>query len=185
MIVSYKDYAHKGELYMCYRLFCLAVLFFAVSSAADGGVLTLPEIEGWRCGDIVSARLEAFGKDYGYFERRVYRTREGLSFEAVLTCGAGPKFFNQPPAGVSGRDGETSYEIISVNGYKTSLEYDPTLGLAVSMNAFDEKYTLTLECGPFETSGDLIGRAETLMAEMEKTACRTPTDRPGADCFLR
>jgi hypothetical protein len=138
------------------------------SGTAAGGDLSLPEIEGWQCGETVSAQLEAFEKDYGYFERRVYRTGKGLSFEAVLTYGAGPKFFNQPPSGVSGNDGEATYEIISVNGYKTSLEYDPFLGIAMSVNAFDKKYTLTLECGPFETSGDLIECAKTLIAEMEK-----------------
>jgi hypothetical protein len=144
--------------------FFLAVL----SGTAAGGDLSLPEVDGWRCGETVRARLEAFDKDYGYFERRVYRTGEGMSFEAVLTYGAGPKFFNQPPAGVSGGDGKAAYEIISVNGYKTTLEDDPLLGLALSVNAFDKKYTLTLECGPFETSGDLIERAETLIGEMEK-----------------
>ncbi|MDR0651833.1 MAG: hypothetical protein LBG12_00860 [Synergistaceae bacterium] len=156
---------------MYYRLFCLVAFFFAVSSgAAAGGDLSLPEIEGWKCGEIISARLEAFEKDYGYFERRVYRTQEGLSFEAVLTCGTGPKFFNQPPAGVSGGDvGGATYEIISVNGYKTSLEYDPLLGFALSVNAFDKQYTLTLECGPFETSGDLVECAKTLIGEMEKS----------------
>ena len=154
---------------MYYRLFCLVAFFLAVSSgAAAGGALSLPDIEGWKCGETVSARLEAFEKDYGYFERRVYRTKDGLSFEAVLTRGAGPKFFNQPPAGVSGGDGGTTYEIISVNGYKTSLEHDPILGLALSVNAFDKKYTLTLECGPFEMSGDLIECAKTLIGEMEK-----------------
>jgi hypothetical protein len=155
---------------MYYRLFCLAAFFLAVSSAtAVGGALSLPDIEGWKCGETVSARLEAFDKDYGYFERRFYRTRESMSFEAILTYGAGPKFFNQPPAGVSGGDGETSYEIISVNGYKTSLEHDPILGLALSVNAFDKKYTLTLECGPFETSGDLIECAKTLIGAMENS----------------
>lgn len=155
---------------MNYRLFCLTAFFLAVSSgAAAGGALSLPEIEGWKCGETASARLEAFEKDYGYFERRDYRTPGGMSFEAVLTGGAGPKFFNQPPAGVSGGAGEASYEIISVNGYKTSLEYDPLVGLALSVNAFDKNYTLTLECGPFETSGDLLECARTLIGEMEKT----------------
>jgi hypothetical protein len=154
---------------MYYRLFCLTAFFFAVSSGvAACADLSLPEIEGWQSGEIVSARLDAFEKDYGYFERRAYRTSEGMSLEAVLTYGSGPKFFNQPPAGVSGGDGKTSYEIISVNGYKTSLEYDPLLGLAMSVNAFDKKYTLTLECGPYETSGDLIECAKTLIGEMEK-----------------
>jgi hypothetical protein len=145
----------------------MAFFFAVLSGPATGGALSLPEIEGWKCGETVSARLEAFDKDYGYFERRVYRTREGMSFEAVLTYGAGPKFFNQPPAGTSGRDGEAAYEIISVNGYKTSLEHDPILGLALSVNAFDKKYTLTMECGPFETSADLIECAKTLIGEME------------------
>ncbi|MDR3164140.1 MAG: hypothetical protein LBU13_01015 [Synergistaceae bacterium] len=153
---------------MYYRLICLAAFFFAALPQAAAGALSLPEIDGWKCGEIVSARLEAFEKDYGYFEKREYRTREGLSFEAFLTCGTGPKFFNQPPAGVSGSDGKTTYEIISVNGYKTSLEYDPVLGLSLSVNAFDKKYTLTLECGPFETSGNLIECAKTLIGEMEK-----------------
>ena len=157
---------------MYYRLFCLTAFILAVFSctAAAGGAPSLLEIEGWQCGEIVSARLEAFEKDYGYFERRNYRTRGGLSFEAVLTYGAGPKFFNQPPAGVSGGDGNATYKIISVNGYKTSLERDPLLGLALSVNAFDKKYTLTLECGPFETSSDLIECAKTLIGEMEKSA---------------
>jgi hypothetical protein len=147
----------------------VAFFFAVLSGTAAGGALSLPEIEGWKCGETVSARLEAFEKDYGYFERRIYRTPGGLSFEAVLTCGTGPKFFNQPPAGVSGSEGETAYEIISVNGYKTSLERDPILGLALSVNAFDKKYTLTLECGPFETSRDLIECAKTLIGEMEKS----------------
>jgi hypothetical protein len=159
---------------MYYRIFCLAAFFLSVFSgtAPAAGTPSLPEISGWRSGEIVSAPLDAPDENYGRFEMRDYVTPDGARLKAALTYGSGPKFFNQPSKGASGGDAKFgpagTYEIISVMGYKTTLESDPILGFSAAINAFDKKYTLTIECGPYETRSDLIRWAEILIGEIEK-----------------
>jgi hypothetical protein len=150
----------------------LIFTFCAASSAA--GTPTLPEISGWRCGELRSVQLDSVSGNHGYWQERDYRTPDGISIKATLTYGTGPKFYNQPPNGVvfngdfpgSG----SSYEIISIAGQRALVEKDPLLGYAVAVNAFEKKFTLTVECGRFENRDDVISLAEELTASIMREA---------------
>ena len=153
------------------RVICLitvlALMTLCGSMTAAGDVLpSLPEIDGWKCGELRSVQLDAVSGNQGYWQERDYRTEKGTAVKATLLWGTGPKFFNQPPAGISNADGASSYEIISIGGYKSSVEHDPVLGYSVAVNAFDRKFSLTVECGAFENRGEVIGCAETILKNL-------------------
>ena len=103
----------------------------------------------------------------GYWLERDYVTNDGTSLKATLLYGAGPKFYNQPPAGTSSGSGASTYEVISINGCKSTLEYDPALGYSVALNAFERKFSLTVECGPFANRDDVIKYAGLLMSAIK------------------
>jgi hypothetical protein len=132
---------------------------------------SLPEIEGWKCGELRTTQLDSVSGDQGYWQERDYRTGKGTPIKATLLYGAGPKFFNQPPKGVSSGEGPdglgASYEIISIAGFKSSMEKDPALGYSVAVNAFDRKFSLTIECGVFEDRGEVIRCAEILLGAIK------------------
>jgi hypothetical protein len=149
--------------------FFMVLIFCGAALAADAPML--PIMPGWQCGELKSVQLDSVSGNHGYWQERDYRTPEGLSLKATLTFGAGPKFYNQPPNGVvSSGDfpgSGASYEILSISGYRALVEKDPLLGYSVAVNAFERKFTLTIECGRFEKRGDVISCAEALMASME------------------
>ncbi|MDR1509723.1 MAG: hypothetical protein LBS53_08795 [Synergistaceae bacterium] len=145
---------------------CLILIFNGIASAAD--TPALPAVAGWRCGELKSVQLDTVSGNRGYWQERDYRTPDGVSLKATLTFGTGPKFYNQPPDGTIS-DGEfpglgASYEIISLAGFRALVEKDSMSGYSVAVNAFERKFTLTVECGRFEDRDDVISRAEALMA---------------------
>jgi hypothetical protein len=136
---------------------------FSGASRASETVPSLPEIDGWTCGEPRSVSLDAVSGNQGLWIERDYRTDAGVSLKATLLHGPGPKFYNQPQAGVSSRAGASSYEIISIGGYKSSIEYDPVLGYAVAANAFERKFSLTAEFGAFHERDEVIRCVEILL----------------------
>jgi hypothetical protein len=152
-----------------YSLIIFAVAAFCAGTRASGDTPpSLPEIGGWRCGELMSVPLDAASGNQGFWQERDYRTDGGLPLKAVLMYGTGPKFYNQPPADTSSKNGASTYEIIFVGGYKSSLEYDPALGYSVAVNAFERTFSLTVESGPFVAKGDVISAAERLLEEIYK-----------------
>lgn len=140
-------------------------IFFGVASAEE--TPALPDIPGWVCGELKVARFDAVSGNYGYWQERDYRTPGGIGLKAVLMYGNGPKFYNLPPNGVASNDlpvgSGATYEIILLKGYRSLIEYHPTLGYSVAVNAFEKKYTLTVECGPFEKRGDVLRTVEEIL----------------------
>jgi hypothetical protein len=134
--------------------------------AAGDASPSLPEVPGWQCGGLRSVQLDAVSGNQGYWQERDYKTDGGTTLKATLLWGAGPKFFNQPPAGISNADGASSYEIISIGGYKSSIERDPILGYSVAVNAFERKFSLTVECGAFENRGEVIRCVEAILKNL-------------------
>jgi hypothetical protein len=136
-------------------------------AAMASGMPALPEMPGWQCGELKSVQFDAVSGNHGYWQKRDYRTPDGVSMTSTLTFGSGPKFYNQPPDGVFS-DGEfpgsgASYEIISIAGRRALVEKDPLTGYSVAVNAFDRKFTLTIEFGRFESRDEVISCAEALM----------------------
>jgi hypothetical protein len=156
------------------RAICLIIILSAlialncgVSRAADNPSPSLPEVSGWSCGEIRVIQLDAVSGNQGYWQERDYVTNDGTAIKATLLYGAGPKFYNQPPAGTSSSNGASTYEVIAINGYKSSLEYDPTLGYSVAVNAFERKFSLTVECGAFESRDEVVKLAGLLMSAIK------------------
>jgi hypothetical protein len=148
--------------------FSVLILQGAALAAAEP---SLPVVPGWRCGELKSVRLETVSGNYGYWQERDYRTPDGISMTSTLMFGTGPKFYNQPPDGVISDGGfpgsGVSYEIISVAGRRALAERDPLTGYSVAVNAFERKFTLTIEFGRFENRDEAIACAETLMGAMK------------------
>jgi hypothetical protein len=160
----------KGSDDMSCRM-CRAVSVFLIlifnGAAMASDTPALPEVPGWQCGELKSVQFDAVSGNHGYWQERNYRTPDGVSMTSVLTFGTGPKFYNQPPAGVI-FDGEfpgsgASYEIISLAGCRALVEEDPLTGCSVAVNAFERKFTLTIEFGRFESRDKVIACAEALM----------------------
>jgi hypothetical protein len=91
-----------------------------------------------------------------------------MRLKATMLFGSGPKFFNQPAEGVSS-DGRANgsgadYEVIRIAGYKSTVEKDPVLGYSIAINAFERKFSLTIECGAFVDRGEAIENAATILA---------------------
>ena len=143
-------------------LMCLIVFAGTVCVGAES-VPALPEMEGWQCGEMRNVQLDAASGNQGYWQERDYRTDGGISLKATLLWGSGPKFYNQPPAGTSASAGRVTYEIIQVGGNKTTIERDPVLGYSVAVNAFDKKFSLTVECGPHIDRSELLQCVEALL----------------------
>jgi hypothetical protein len=150
-----------------FYLSLLCALIFSSVSAFAEETAVLPEIPGWKSGELMSVQFDAESGDYGYWQERDYRTPDGLSLKAILTVCNGPKFYNQPPKGVSADDGligsGATYEIISIGGLKTLIERHPVLGYSIAVNAFEKKFTLTVESGPWEERTALIDRVGFLL----------------------
>ena len=143
-------------------LICL-IIFAGVVRAGAEDTPSLPEMEGWQCGEMRSAQLDAVSGNQGYWQERDYKTDGGIPLKATLMWGPGPKFYNQPPSGTSAVAGRSAYEIIQVGGFKTTMERDPILGYSVAVNAFDRKFTLTVECGPHIDRSELLRSVEALL----------------------
>ena len=143
-------------------LICLIIFAGAVRAGAED-TPSLPDIGGWQCGEIRSVQLDAASGNQGYWQERDYRTDGGIAFKATLLWGSGPKFYNQPPAGTSANAGRATYEIVQVGGCKTTIERDPVLGYSVAVNAFERKFSLTVECGPHIDRDELLRSVETLI----------------------
>jgi hypothetical protein len=150
-------------------VFVLAFAFVFLPRAAFASP-GLPVIPGWTCGELRTTKFEAVSGDYGYWLERRYRTPDGISIAATLMFGSGPKFYNLPPAGVSAdNEGSVSdYEIITIAGYRSAIEYDRALGYSVAVNAFDKKYTLTVECGWEHERGEVLRAVESLVKAIEE-----------------
>jgi hypothetical protein len=149
----------------------LALAFSIFSSPAfSSGAVFLPDIPGWSAGEARTTQFDAKSGNYGFWQERDYRTPNGISLKAILTEGNGPKFYNQPPRGVSGDDlpvGDgASYEIVTIKGLKATVEKHPALGYSVAVNAFERKFTLTAETGPWHELSDVIECVENLLESM-------------------
>ena len=145
-------------------MFLIFFAIFAGSALAEAeSVPGLPEIEGWQCGELRTAQLEAVSGNQGYWQERDYRTNSGVPLKATLLCGAGPRFYNQPPSGTSASAGQATYEITQVGGFKSTIERDPVLGYSVAVNAFDRGFSLTVECGPHIDRAELLRSVEALL----------------------
>jgi len=149
-----------------FGLMCLIIFFGAVCAVAENSP-SLPEIEGWQCGEMRVVHLDAVSGNQGDWQERDYRTGGGISLKATLLSGSGPRFYNQPPAGVSNSAGQTTYEIISIGGFKSTIERDPVLGYSIAVNAFDKKFSLTVESGPFVDRAMLLRSVEVLLEGIE------------------
>jgi hypothetical protein len=153
-----------------------AVLILVIlhGAAPAAGTPSLPELPGWRCGELRSVQFDAVSGNHGYWQERDYRTPDGTSMTSTLTFGTGPKFYNQPPNGVIS-DGEfpgegASYEIISISGFRALIEKDPLIGYSVAVNAFERKFTLTVEFDRFTNRDTAISCAETLTRAVQDGA---------------
>ena len=143
-------------------LMCLIFIMAAASAGAEN-VPALPDINGWQCGEIRNTELEAVSGNQGYWQERDYRTDGGVPFKATLLWGSGPKFYNQPSAGTIAGAGQATYEIVQIGGFKSTIERDPVLGYSVAVNAFERKFSLTVECGPHIDRGELLRSVEALL----------------------
>ena len=147
-------------------LFC-AVIFLCIGGSGAESIPSLPEIEGWVCGELRTVQLDAVSGNQGYWQERDYRTEGGVSLKATLLWGTGPRFYNQPTAGVSASAGEATYEIVSIGGFKSTVERDPLLGYSVAVNAFDRMFSLTVECDPYVNRDELLRVVEALLEGIE------------------
>ena len=154
-----------------YQIVILCVIIF--TGAVCAGAETLPEhpelpyIEEWRCGETRTSEFEAVSGNQGYWQERDYITDTGVPLKATLLWGPGPRFFNQPPADTSGSAGQATYEITFIGGFKSTVEHDPVLGYSVAVNAFDRRFSLTVECGPHIDRAELLRCVEVLLEGME------------------
>ena len=144
-----------------------AVIFLTAGRVGAESVPSLPEIEGWQCGEMKTVQLDAASGNQGYWQERDYRTDGGIPIKATLLWGSGPRFYNQPPTGTSSSAGRATYEIVSIGGFKSTIEFDPALGYSVAVNAFDRRFSLTVECGPFIDRTELLQSVEILLEGIE------------------
>ena len=148
-----------------FHLVCL-VFFIGATCAEADTTPSLPDIEGWQCGETRSVQLDAVSGNKGYWQEKDYRTDGGIPLKATMLWGAGPKFYNQPPAGVSNSAGQATYEIVSIGGCKSTIERDPILGYSVAVNAFEKGFSLTVECGPHIDRTELLRSVEILLEKI-------------------
>ncbi|MDR1650817.1 MAG: hypothetical protein LBR87_03440 [Synergistaceae bacterium] len=144
----------------------ILVLFFFLGGTARANVPSMPEIQGWECGELTDIRFDAVSGNYGHWQAREYKTPSGAPVKASIMYGNGPKFYNLPPDGVSYTDPNGSgayYEIIRVKGFRSLIEYSPITGYSVAVNAYERQFSLTVECGPFEKRGDALRYAESIL----------------------
>lgn len=148
------------------KCFTLAALI-AASAASHACAATLPEIDGWTCGETRETKLDTVSGNHGTWLEREYRTERGEKFLAVWMEGAGPKLWKQATPAEGGEAPESeSAEKISVAGRDAVIESRPVLGLSLVVK-LDGDGVLTLE-SQYADKEELARAAEILIARMEE-----------------
>lgn len=158
----------------CSMLILSLVFAFAAYPPPGGAAEEAPSlgtVPGWECGELRAVQFDSVSGNQGFWQERDYRTPKGASFKATLMSGKGPKYYNQPPGGIKSNDGPygsgSTYETVTVGGYRAVLETHPILGVSLAVNAFAAGYVLTLEGGNWIVPGDITAAAEVLIPIVE------------------
>ena len=149
----------------------LALISLVLSiGASEAAPLSLPEIDGWMCGEIRSVDFDAVSGNQGYWRERGYTTPSGASVNAILMGGKGPGGLRAPSigtnssAGVYG-DGGT-FRTLRAGGFPAILENRPLIGLSLSVNLGDA--AVTFESGTFAlTEDEFIEAASVIIRSMK------------------
>ncbi len=138
----------------------------ALLSAGAPAAAALPDIEGWRNGEIRETKLEAISGSKGTWTERDYRTSGGARLHAVLMRGAGPKGWEITQT--NAEDGEVSggesAENLTIAGRPALLEFRPILGRSITVK-LDAENVLTLESKNAEKE-EIIAAAEIIVKKM-------------------
>jgi hypothetical protein len=153
----------------------MLILFFVFAAYLPPGAAaagpSLGAVPGWECGELRIVQFDSVSGNQGFWQERGYRTPKGTSFKATLMGGKGPKYYNQPADGIKSNDGPygagSTYETVTVGGYRAVLETHPILGVSLAVNAFAAGYVLTLEGGNWIDAADITGAAEILIPIVE------------------
>lgn len=124
----------------------------------------LPEIKGWRCGELKQTKIDTVSGYRGQWLEREYRTNDGIPFHAIWIDGAGPKGWTVPD-GPSGQDKgylkpESTYKTLKVAGRRASFEQDPLIGSSLAIRLPDG--VLTLE-SLLASEPEAVRAAETIL----------------------
>jgi hypothetical protein len=149
----------------------LALTSLAIAvGVCDAAPLSLPEIDGWKCGEIRSADFDAVSGNQGYWRERGYTTPSGVPVNAILMGGKGPGDLRMPPPGTNSAtgvygDGGT-FRALRAGGFPAILENRPLLGLSLSVNLGGA--TVTFESGAFAPAEDeFIEAASVIIRSMK------------------
>ncbi|MDR3353529.1 MAG: hypothetical protein LBO21_00665 [Synergistaceae bacterium] len=139
-----------------FRLSLVMALVVLAAGVCWAASFSLPEIDGWKCGEIMSADFDAVSGNQGYWLQRDYTTPSGTPIEAILMGGKGPGNLRMPPPGTDSAtgvygDGGT-FRTLRAGGFPAILENRPLLGLSLSVNLGGA--TVTFESARFALSED-------------------------------
>jgi len=142
----------------------IATLLAVSSPAADKPVL--PEIEGFRSGDIRLAILDTPSGNQGtWVQSSYFRITDNHSVDLNILSGPGTGWSGLPEGGISSTDGSIGsgavYMTLRVSGFPAAMETHPLTGRSLTVTTSSEE-TLT-----FETSFDdvdLVAFAEIFLS---------------------
>ena len=143
---------------------CALLLLAAASAFAAAG---LPDVSGWKCGELRVTKLDTVSGNKGQWLERDYRTAAGAPFHAVWLEGAGEKNWQvQPQKSASGDGTGATYKTVEIAGSKAVLERHPVTGVSLAVK-LDKRGTLTLESGKATTDDEIIAAAQAIIDAMK------------------
>lgn len=148
------------------KIFTLAAVI-AAFAAQQAFAATLPDVDGWICGEPRETKLETVSGSHGVWLEREYRTERGEKFLAILMEGAGPKLWKpvEPADGGEAPESESA-EKISIAGHDAVIESRSVLGLSLVVKLGIDS-VLTLE-SQYADKEELARAAEILIAHIEE-----------------
>ncbi|MDR1482666.1 MAG: hypothetical protein LBI74_08585 [Synergistaceae bacterium] len=156
--------------------FALASVMLA-SGLCEAALPSLPEIDGWECGELRSTDFNAVSGNQGIWLERDYRSPSRVPIKAVLMAGKGPGELGALQPGIDAStalygDGGT-FRTLVTEGFPSILENRPILGLSLSVNLGGA--TATFESSAFALAeDDFIEAASVIIRSIKENSL---TDR--------